>query len=259
MLKGIPTTIEVMEGDPAQAILEGARLHQTSLIVMCSHGERRLTCWLFGSVSLKVSRHSPIPVLVFRPASEGNVFSSKTGTVRILVPLDGSARAEQALEPAAQLAHALSPSGNGALHLICVIPYGCEDQEMLVKLAREYLTEIEEKLFTGDAWKSLAVTTSILLGSDVAESLVELAESGKGMEEIEGVVGCDLIAMTTHGRSGMMRWIMGSVTERTLDTSRLPLLVVRVQEKKQPSVKRHKTPSTQENGRLEEEIWHGIV
>jgi len=66
----------------------------------------------------------------------------------------------------------------------------------------------------------LALTFSVELGTDVASILIHLAEHG-------GENGCDLVAISTHGRSGIERWVMGSVTERVLSTTRLPMLIVR--------------------------------
>ena len=62
---------------------------------------------------------------------------------------------------------------------------------------------------------------------ELIEILIGAAENGEGMEDVEGFQGCDVIAMATHGRSGLARWAMGSITERVLGATRVPLLVVR--------------------------------
>jgi nucleotide-binding universal stress UspA family protein len=71
------------------------------------------------------------------------------------------------------------------------------------------------------------MTSSVALGKDVADTLIRAAEEGEeaGKKRLTGNY-CDLIAMTTHGRSGLQRLTMGSVTERVLGTTMLPLLVV---------------------------------
>jgi nucleotide-binding universal stress UspA family protein len=56
---------------------------------------------------------------------------------------------------------------------------------------------------------------------------VSLAEHGSEGKADMGVASCDMIAISTHGRSGLERWVMGSVTERVLGTTRLPMLIVR--------------------------------
>jgi hypothetical protein len=60
--------------------------------------------------------------------------------------------------------------------------------------------------------------------------LIRFAEEGDGVEDAEVFGGCDLIAMATHGRGGLQRWAMGSITERVLGSSRLPMFIVRPQE-----------------------------
>lgn len=73
----------------------------------------------------------------------------------------------------------------------------------------------------------LTVTSSVVVHLDVADTLIRMAEHGEFVEDIAGFEGCDVIAMTTHGRSGPQRWVMGSITERVLGATRLPLLIVR--------------------------------
>ena len=68
----------------------------------------------------------------------------------------------------------------------------------------------------------LAITSSVKVEKDVAATLVSLAEVGDGETGAS-----DLIAISTHGRHGLERWVMGSVTERILDASKLPILIVR--------------------------------
>jgi nucleotide-binding universal stress UspA family protein len=227
ILKDIPTTVEVMEGDPADTLLEVAQAHHATLIVMNSQGKSGVTRWLLGSVSSKVSRHSSLPVLVLRSKAQENAILTKAEPVRILMPLDGSVNAEQALEPAALLANALSSSGKGALHLACVIPFTYEDEAISIDLIQHYLADTEKRLLASGVGKNLTITSSLALNIDVAQALVELAEHGKGIEAFKSKPFCDLIAMTTHGRGGVARWVMGSITERVLDTAHVPLLIVR--------------------------------
>jgi len=67
--------------------------------------------------------------------------------------------------------------------------------------------------------------------ADVADAIIGTAEYGKKTKEADGLGGSDLIAMSTHGRGGLEHCMMGSVTERVLGTTRLPLLIVRPQTK----------------------------
>lgn len=80
---------------------------------------------------------------------------------------------------------------------------------------------------------SVQITWHVLTDTDVAGALVHLAQSGAPAQSTEGQDSFDLIAMATHGRGGLQRWVIGSVTERVLSASMLPLLVIRP--KQEPS------------------------
>lgn len=188
---------------------------------------------------------------------------------RILVPLDGAARAERAIPVAARLARA----SNGSIILLQVvtppIDYGgylaqeplqsesmietyldeaksylenlakSEDLagigtrvEAMLDNAKTYLAAVKERLEETLKELNLTVTWSVAIDPDVADALIGIAEHGAGEKEAKWLRGCDLIAMSTHGRSGWLRWTMGSVTERVLHAAKVPLLVVRPQKVK---------------------------
>jgi nucleotide-binding universal stress UspA family protein len=155
--------------------------------------------------------------------------------VRVLVPLDGSAFAETALLPAASVTAALSAPAQGSLHLVLVLPALDAVQEHTNprieasrQKAEQYLQTIEQRLRTGElAPLHLQTSSSVIIGTDVAETLIGLAEPDHQEEEDSKVSGYDVLAMATHGRHGTDLWVIGSVTERILEGSHLPLLVVR--------------------------------
>jgi nucleotide-binding universal stress UspA family protein len=231
---------------PAQEIVEFAQAQPMDLIVMCSHGDG-LTQLIRGSVAQKVVRHSSIPVFVLH--EEGLAAIAQPGALarplRILVGLDGSPFAESVLVPAAQLCAALAAPAQGALHLMRVVPTlsglragqelydGKEAIDAIYALAfsdaRTYLNDMERRLREPDlAPLNLTVTSSVVDRDDVASTLSKAAESGKYIkDEMEGFDGCDIIALATHGRSGLSRLVLGSVTEYLLETTKLPLLIVR--------------------------------
>jgi nucleotide-binding universal stress UspA family protein len=147
--------------------------------------------------------------------------------------LDGSALAETALEPAVELASVLAPSAQAVLHLLRVIdlpsvegkiwnPIAIEYDAMIRKDARHeaeiYLKEVTDRLRERLAGVRVTITSSHVISTDIAGTIIKQAEQ-------EG--GYGLIAMTTHGRSGLRRLMMGSVTEHILRNTNLPLLVVR--------------------------------
>jgi len=244
LLAGIETRTEVSIGLTAQYLIAVTEDHESDLVVLCSHGRTGLTRWALGSVAHSLVHQSAVPVLVLRqdqaiaPSSNGE----KARPLCTLVPLDGSQLAEAALSPTAHLTAALSAHAVGALHLIQVVkPFPATVEEGVVselnegalQRARTYLATVAERLQATVKDFKLAVTYSVELGTDVASTLVSLAEHGrKGIPHDEtgayrGIGPCDLIAISTHGRGGLERWVMGSVTDRVLNTTKLPMLTVR--------------------------------
>jgi nucleotide-binding universal stress UspA family protein len=239
-LNGVQTTIEVQIGSAASAICETVQTDAIDLVVISSRGQSGFKRWMLGSVTQKVARHSSVPVLVLREDETKHIAGQhpyNKSPLRVLVPLDGSATAMSALLPAAQLAAALASPGQGALHLIRVMKLDNQSgtealddptKDLVLQKGRKYLTAVTEHLHEGIAGElKLAVTWSVVLDTDVAEALVNVAEVGEDAEGAGVFGGCDLIAMATHGRGGLQRWTMGSITERVLNTTRLPLLIVR--------------------------------
>jgi nucleotide-binding universal stress UspA family protein len=76
-------------------------------------------------------------------------------------------------------------------------------------------------------YPALTVSWSVGVGPDTARTIIRMAESGEDVEGAGVSGGCDVVALTTHGRTGIARWTMGSVTQRVLDSSTVPALVVR--------------------------------
>ena len=76
----------------------------------------------------------------------------------------------------------------------------------------------------------VAVTWSVAFENDVAATIIRVAENGEDAEGAGIFGGCDLITLSTHGRGSFQRWVMGSVTERVLTGTRLPILVVQPQQ-----------------------------
>jgi nucleotide-binding universal stress UspA family protein len=107
-----------------------------------------------------------------------------------------------------------------------------ERKHDLVHKASTYLKEMAAKLKDGSIDPALAnrhldVTWSVMLDSDVANTIIRAAENGDAQDGSGSIARCDGIAMSTHGMSGIRRWAMGSVTERVMYGTRLPLLITR--------------------------------
>lgn len=139
---------------------------------------------------------------------------------RILVPLDGSEVAEAVL-PQVQM---LAECGGSQIVLLSVVVHPNYDyfipEPALANAAREnQITESKaylERMAAKLGENGLAVRTELCEGP-VAEAILDCADSTKA----------DLIAMSTHGRSGIGRWLMGSTAERVVRAAKVPVLLVR--------------------------------
>ncbi len=235
-LGGITTEVHTFVGGAAQTIIAAARSLHADLIVLCSHGYTGFQHWMLGSVAEKVIRHAPIPVFVLREGGP-ELATEAQQTVRALVALDGSSLSEAMLEPAASLTAGLAQATSqpGALQLIRVVDipssYGrfrnqvdsYYEAQVRTEAKHEYEQYLQTvtKRFAEDTLEKyhLAVTTFVATDPDVAEAIVRTAEQGK----------VDFIAMATHGRGGIQHWALGSITERVLHATQMPLFIVRPQ------------------------------
>ncbi|HJT56721.1 MAG TPA: universal stress protein [Ktedonobacteraceae bacterium] len=237
-LEGIPTESVIRFGPTVSTILGVADAFQADLIVLCSHGYTSVMRRIMGGVAQKLAREAPVPVLVLREDGPvpGETHPGAKRPLRVLVPLDGSAHAKAALEPAAYLLAALSGRASGILHLVRVVQPVTTDIEeggMLTASAqaRRYLNATAEHIREGYVAPAVArlnldVTWSVAVDTYVAETLVRTAENAEASEGDEMLSDCNLIALATHGRDGLQRWVMGSVTEHVLRDTKLPLLIV---------------------------------
>ena len=239
-LHGVHTETEVLLGQAAATILSIVDSQHIDLIVLCSHGYTGMTRWALGSVAEKVSQLAPVPVLVLREDGPIPVppLPQEEAPLRVLIPLDGSVRAQAAIMPAAQLTAALSAPAHGALHLtrVVILPEAAHlsqsEREAILQQAKHYLNSLADQLREGllaspIADLKLSIAWSVTVDTDIAAGIIRVAEQGEHAEGT-GVFGnSQVIAMATQGYSGLHWWLMGSITLRVLHATKLPLLIVR--------------------------------
>jgi nucleotide-binding universal stress UspA family protein len=198
----------VRVGDPAETLLEIARDERVSLISMSTHGRTGIPRWVFGSMAEKMLRASPVPLLLvrsFRPDREGKPVSAaaESRPARILVPIGAGESSQEVIPAAMELARAF-----GAHLLVLNV---CEGHPQCCVPVPE-LTRAHEK------FREAGLTAEPLMRrGDPAEQILEACRQHSA----------DLIAMSTHGRAGVRRWMLGSVAEKVLRHATVPMLVVR--------------------------------
>jgi nucleotide-binding universal stress UspA family protein len=222
---GAPVTWQVERGAAASMIVERAAADKAALVCMATHGRSGLQRWLLGSVAEKVLRATVNPLLLVRASASAPV-AGVTPLDAVIVALDGSPVAEQALPPVAELAKSL---------------------DIEVVLFRAYNIPYDSFYEGGGAYAVDLQRLSGNIETDVQHYLEErravLAQSGlaklayASKEGLAGDAIIDfarskpdrLIAMCSHGRSGVKRWVLGSVTETVVRHASNPVLILRAE------------------------------
>lgn len=220
--EGIETSTKSAEGDPASFIITEAELDPETLIAMSTHGRSGITRWVMGSVTDKVLRVTGYPMLIIHPKEE-EPMTPEVELEDVIVPLDGSPLAEQVIPHALSLASAM---GLG-ITLLRSIPSSAEyfmymdyPQPNYDELYREVEENAQQYL---DEMK-VQVTQ---LGAPTVEARVVHGNAAEAITDYARDLPNSLVAMTTHGRSGVGRWVLGSIADRVVRHSIRPVLLVR--------------------------------
>ena len=213
----------VRHGPAPEAIVDYAEEKGIWQIVMATHGYSGIKRWTHGSVAERVLQAASVPVLMVRAQEEDAKDARQLMLCRrILVPLDGSEMAEQVLSPVTAVAGAVGAevflfqvafdqpaSMFGSDWFFLPAEGEFEEEE---RKAQAYLERVADPLRE----EGIQVVTGTQIGP-VAGSIMEYADANE----------IDLIAMCTHGRTGLARWAFGSVADRVLRAGGIPILLVR--------------------------------
>lgn len=218
---GLETQASLLEGRPAERIVEYAQGNEIDLIVLSSHGRAGLSRWNVNSVVRKVVQHGKRSSMIVRAYRPPSTSLSEMRYSRLLVPLDGSARAECVLSTAATLARTYEA------HLLLThiivrptmprqMPHSDADAQLIARfverskeLADEYMEQLRLRM-------SVPFNSQVLVSDDISARLHQLVDD----EEI------DLVLMSAHGAAGQTRWPFGSVTTSFIEYGTSPLLIV---------------------------------
>jgi nucleotide-binding universal stress UspA family protein len=210
---GVDLTTQVIESDKSvhEGIIDYSTDHDVDLIVMGTHGRTGLNRLILGSTAERTLRASPIPVLTVHEETEiSPEFES------LLVPTDGSQTATEAATHAIQIA----AMTEGSLHVIHVIDlialsgeYGSgRILEQLSEAGQQAIDDVVDRATAADVQ---SVEAAVLSGAP-SQAIVDYATD----------CDVDLIVMGTHGRSGLDRFLIGSVTEKIVRLADVPVLSV---------------------------------
>lgn len=202
--KGLVVDVCVETGKPADTLIDLAKKGRYSMILMCSKARTGLPRLIYGSVAEDVLRRSPIPVLVVHPLAPGQ---EKPKLRRIVVPLDGSHRSGSILQHVGPLANA---TGSKLLFLTVVDPRA-KDAMPVEVIARNLFREQKQ------LHRQHVQTELVIRYGDPAAEILACSDDQHA----------DLVALSTHGRTGLDRALYGSVAESVLREGRLPVLVLR--------------------------------
>jgi nucleotide-binding universal stress UspA family protein len=224
---GLDVTFEVTSGAPADRIVDIAASEPQALIAMATHGYSGLRRWTLGSVADKVVQATQTPILLVRAMVEVEQPAAGVQSLRrILVPLDGSALAEQALRLAIELAvHAQAE----LLLFHAVRPFGASAPDLLPLHQPPPTIDFPAPGHTQALQRLHGVAQRWRLHELTVLPLVAVGEPAQEIVEAAANEHVDLIVMATHGYSGVRRWALGSVTDKVLHSATTPLLLVRAQ------------------------------
>ena len=222
-------------GYAAEEILRYADENAVDLIAMATHGRSGLKRWIVGSVADKILRTSSLPVWLVRPETTDETPYDQWPKRTILVPLDGSELAELVLPYVKMLAKQWGTKPvDITLLRICEPPsipsystpelpdvplnwgeYIQQETAKCKQSATKYLAAIEKQLKD----EGFSTNTNVLVGK-AADEIVDYAKR----------TSFSIIVMATHGRSGLSRWVYGSITQNVLMGVADPTLLIRTQQ-----------------------------
>lgn len=212
----------VLLGKPDGEILRFADEHDVGLIAMAGRSSSGQGPSLLGNIAASVLRTTSKPLLLIRVPASSDALQQKRLVKRILVPLDGSSVGEAAIACTEAMARAFGAEVVLIQIMEPVITWAGfegsvsyatpQDEESRKAAAMAYLASVGKPL------KESGISTSIAVGfGSSADQIIDYAEAN----------AIDLIAMSSHGRSGIGRWVFGSVTSKVLRAGDTPVLVVR--------------------------------
>jgi nucleotide-binding universal stress UspA family protein len=215
----------VVSGKAADEIISYAEKNDVGLIIMTSHGRSGIMSWATGSIASKLLQATAVPMLLVRAVKPGRKVQRPVLLNRILLPLDGSEAGEAAVGYVGELMSRLESDVilfgvvSSGQHIRTVggldyISYPEEQLAMFKKEAEEYLDGVYRKLKR----RKGTVKVTIKVGADdIGQEIFKFAEEKR----------VNLIAISSHGHSGIEKWVFGSIANKVVQESKAPVLVIK--------------------------------
>jgi nucleotide-binding universal stress UspA family protein len=226
--RGIGTHSTVAYGQAAYAIFDAVKDKKADFVAMTTHGRSGVTRFVLGSVADKLL-HTAAPVLVVRPGDDKETGQlALAGIRKILVPLDGSELSLAAIPLAEEMARVFDAS-----LVFCTV------------VLTDWIaySGMEAPVLYQDVLAEMKAATKANVDKIAGESrgrgfkaecFVGIGGAADEIQRIATEHGAGLIAMSTHGRSGPSRWVMGSTADALVRRTHLPCLLVRPHQVKYP-------------------------
>jgi nucleotide-binding universal stress UspA family protein len=222
--RDVKITTIVEAGEPTENICQLVETNNIDLIIMTAVSTSGFKIGkMLGSVTDHVCQTVSIPVMLIRPQNLIPTDRKFHLISHILIPLDGSDLSKLALSPGEELAAKLKiavtlfqmattvrlySDVSGSSTYIDYTKVNDDEKKHAIAEMSSLEKELKEK--------GLNVTNVVISGSDAATEIIELCKR----------TGIDLVVMSTHGRSGLGRWVFGNVAEKVLRHGETPLLLI---------------------------------
>jgi nucleotide-binding universal stress UspA family protein len=216
---GLSAKATLLDGVPEDELAAYIERRHVDLVVMATHGHGGISRLWLGGIASNVADRSFAPVLLIKPEAAGSPKTRTRSFSHVLIPLDGSRLGEEAIDHAIvvagiddveyQLLLVLPPIGE----VVDVPVIGLPNDEELHEVAVSYLEGVAKNFRA--------------LGVNVDFRTVRHVSKARAILDAADANGSDLIAMETHGGSGLRQRLMGSVADKVLRASKVPMLMHR--------------------------------
>jgi nucleotide-binding universal stress UspA family protein len=228
--KDLSLKVVVLSGEAAGQVIDYARRERMDLLVIVSHGHSGIMPWTMGGTANKIIHEAPVPVLLLRAAAAkkrrpGSIFA------KLLLPLDGSAAGETALPYVLEIAAKLKSKvtllsvveSGQHVHTIGGLDYIRFPEQQVQKMRQDLSAYLDGavKKFRDRGIEARAELTT----GHAAEEIIKRAKAA----------GARLVAMSSHGKSGLRQWVLGSVSNKVLHAGKAHLLLTKPAPSPEPS------------------------